>query len=316
MAALYIETPATAQPVTLDEAKTFLRVSITDDDVLIQTLIECATEAAESFTNRSFCTKGFRMSLDSFPYFVDTVMSQNAYPPSYYSLPRYSTTLWNYSQMIKLFRPRLQAIQRISYLSANDSQWHDLVQAPPLWYPGTVVSVNDLRMDNNANVQKCTQAGTTDSNPPVWNKTLNGTTTEANPDPEGEGTGPVIWTNQGPLNAAISGGNSQFGLFITDTDSEPARIFPGPPGFFWPPVLYVPNAVQIHYTAGYADDGSVTGNGPGQMPGRVKIAILQTVAHWYENREPVVPGSVNELPQHCQMLLWSLRVMDMQPTRG
>lgn len=315
MAALVIEIAATAQPVTLDEAKVFLRVSLTDDDLLITTLIEAATESAELFTNRSFCIKGFRQSLDSFPYFIDTVMSQNAFPPSYYSLPRYSTTLWNYSQMIKLFRPKLISVNRITYLSSDDSQWHDMVPAPALWYPGTVYAVNTLVMDNNVNVQKCTTPGTSNSNPPVWNKTLGGTTTEVQPDPESEGSG-VVWTNQGPLNAAISGGNSQFGMYMTDPDSEPGRIFPGPPGFFWPPVLYVPNAVQIHFMAGYATDGSVVGNGPGQMPGRVKMAILQTVAHWYENREPVQPGTMNELPEHCKSILWGLRVLDMQPTRG
>lgn len=315
MAALQIETPAAAQPVTLTEAKNFLRVTITDDDLFITTLIEAATESAEIFTNRSFCIKGFRQSLDSFPYFTDTVMSQMAYPPSYYSLPRYSTTLWNYSQMIKLFRPKLQKILRITYLSSADSQFHDLVPAPPIWYPGATIAIDDRRMDNNTNIQQATNVGTTDANPPVWNKTLGGFTTEANPDPEGEGTG-IIWENMGPLNPAISGGNSQFGYFIVDADSEPARLFPGPPGNFWPPVLYVPNAVQIHFTAGWAVDGSVTGNGPGQMPGRVKMAILQTVSHWYENREPVVPGSANELPDHCKALLWSLRVLDMQPTRG
>lgn len=315
MAALVIERAATAAPVTLDEAKNFCRVSLTDDDLLFTTLIEAATEAAELFTNRSFCIKGFRQSLDSFPYFVDTVMSQMAYPPSYYSLPRYSTTLWNYSQMIKLFRPKLVSVDRLSYLSAGDSQWHDMVAAPPLWYPGTPYTVGMKVMDNNVNVQRCTTAATSDANPPVWNKTLGGTTTEVQPDPESEGTG-VVWTNDGPLNPAVSGGNSQFGLYITDADSEPARIFPGPPGFFWPPVLYVPNSVQIHFTAGFAVDGSQVGNGPGQMPGRVKTAILQTVAHWYENREPVQPGSMNELPEHCKMLLWGLRVLDMQPTRG
>ena len=314
MAALQIEIAASAQPVTLTEAKTFLRVSITDDDLLISTLIEAATEAAELFTNRSFCIKGFRQSLDSFPYYTDTVMSQMAYPPSYYSAPRYSTTLWNYSQMIKLLRPKLVGVQRISYMSSADSQWHDLVQAPPLWYPGTVYAANALVLDNNANIQKCTTPGTSDANPPAWNKTLAGTTTEANPDPEGEGTG-VVWTNEGPLAPSIAGG-SQFGYYITDPDSEPGRIFPGPAGALWPPVLYVPNAVQIHFTAGFATDGSVVGNGPGQMPGRVKVAILQTVSHWYENREPVVPGSVNELPEHCKSLLWGLRVLDMQPTRG
>jgi hypothetical protein len=318
MASLQIEKPATAMPVTLTEAKNFLRVDINDDDLLITAMLQAATEACENFTNRSFCIKGFRQSLDSFPYFTDTTMSQAAYPPSYYALPRYSTTLWNYSQMIKLFRPPLVSVDRISYLSSSDQQWHDLVPSPPLWYPARVYALNALVMDNNANVQKCVFAGTSDSNPPKnWNKAINGVTVETSPDTGGEGSGPVQWQNQGPFAATTPDTTQgQFGAYIIDLDSEPARIFPGPPGFFWPPVLYVPNSVQIHFTAGFSVDGTQIGDGIGQMPACIKIAILQCVANWYENREASMLGSFGELPFHCQMLLWSKKVIDYQPTRG
>jgi hypothetical protein len=174
VAALVIEKNPTNEPVTLKQAKAFLRVEIDDDDELIGILIKAAREVCESYTNRSFCFKGYRQSLDAFPYFVDSAISQQAYPPSYYGLPRYSTTLWNYSQMIKLFAPPLVTVDRISYLSASDSQWHDLVPCPGLWYPGTAHIITDQVMDNNGNVQQCTQPGTTDANPPTWNKTLTG----------------------------------------------------------------------------------------------------------------------------------------------
>ena len=319
MASLIIEKPATAYPVTLDEAKNFLRVDITDDDSLITTLIDAATAACEAFTRRSFCYKGFRQSLDSFPYFVDTVMSQMAYPPSYYALPRYSTTLWNYSQMIKLFRPKLKSVERISYLASADQQWHDMTPIPGLWYPGTDYVLNDEVMDNNGNVQKCTVAGTSQSDPPKWNNELGGTTVETTDSPD-ESNGPT-WENNGPafLTGQTGGPSSteaQFGNYIVDVDSEPGRIFPGPPGALWPPVLYVPNSVQIHFTAGFAADGSVVGEGPGQMPARVKTGILQCIANWYENREAAMLGNFTELPNHVKMILWSLRVEDMQPTRG
>src|SRR5574337_601095 len=136
MASLTVETPPAAEPVTLAQAKSFLRVEINTDDDLITSLIVAAREACETFTDRSFCIKGYRQSLDSFPYFTDTMLSQMAYPPSYYSLPRYSTTLWNYSQMIKLFRPPLVAVDRITYVSSKDRQYHDLVPQPLPWYPG------------------------------------------------------------------------------------------------------------------------------------------------------------------------------------
>jgi hypothetical protein len=310
MASLQIEIPATGMPVSLAEAKNFLRVDTTDDDALITILIQAATNAAETFTARSLCTKGYIQCLDSFPYFTDTVMSQMAFPPSYYALPRYSTTLWNYSQMIKLFAPPLIAVQRITFLCATDQQWHDLVPIPPLWYPGTAYTIGMQVMDNNANVQQCTHAGASDANPPTWNTTLGGFTTEQNPDPSGEGSGGVVWQNKGPspvVNAQTTQG--QFGAFMVDNQSEPARIFPGPPGNFWPQVLYVPNAVQIHFTAGYSADETL-------VPGDIKAAILQSVAAWYEHREAIQPGRFDTLPWQAQMLLYSKRVFDFQPTRG
>ena len=101
--------PPEAEVVSLPAMKNFLRVSpnVTTDDDLIQGLIVAASEYVETYTGKSLAKKGYLQVLDSFPYFTDTVMSQMAYPPSYYALPRYSTTLWNYSQMIKLFYPPL-----------------------------------------------------------------------------------------------------------------------------------------------------------------------------------------------------------------
>lgn len=321
MASFRIERAASAQPVTLTEAKNFLRVSIDDDDALINVLIDAATAACETFTNRSFCRKGYLQTLDSFPYYVDNIMSQQAYPPSYYSQPMYSTTLWNYSQMIKLFAPPLVSVDRISFLSSADSQWHDLTPIPSLWYPAKVYVLNDKVMDNNGNVQKCSVAGTSQSDPPnPWNTELGGTTVETTDSPD-EADGPT-WTNMGPafltggLNQPSTSASGQFGSYILDTQGEPGRIFPGPPGNNWPPVLYVPDAVQIHLTAGYAVDGSDVGVGPGQMPGQVKIAILQCLANWYENREAAMMGQWGELPNHCKMLLWSIKVQDYAPTRG
>ena len=119
MASLTIEKQPTYEPVTVAEAMSFARETDTNNIPLFTILIKAAREACEAFTGRSFCFKGYRQGLDSFPYYVDTVMSQMAYPPSYYSLPRYSTTLWNYSQMIKLFRPPLVSVQRMELLGSR-----------------------------------------------------------------------------------------------------------------------------------------------------------------------------------------------------
>jgi uncharacterized phiE125 gp8 family phage protein len=229
VSALVVVQQPTTYPVDLATAKNFLRVTTSNDDVLIQTLVQAATAVVEAFTGRSIATKTYRQSLDSFPYYTDSMVSQMAYPPSYYSLPRYSTTLWNYSQMIKLFAPPLLSIEEIAYL---DSQTGERQVLDPSKY-------------------------------------------------------------------------------IVDSDSEPARLFPGPAGAIWPSVLYVPNAVQITFVAGYDTDPSTSG-----VPSAIVLAILMLVANYYENREAAQPGSFSEIPNHIQNLLYAHRVLDMQPTRG
>jgi hypothetical protein len=297
MAAIQIEIPPVAEPVTLIQAKSHLRVTIPDDDALICAYIQAAREGVEAFLARSLVNKGYRQSLDSFPYFTDTMMSQMAYPPSYYSLPRYSTTLWNYSQMIKLFYSPLQQVSRISYHASDGGGWQHLYPAQENWQALTIYDLGDQIEDSNGNLQTVTaitqesesgpaQSGATQ---PTWATEPDATT----PD------GGLVWTNGGPAPP---------GTFVVDRDSEPPRIFPLP-GQYWPSVLYVPNAVRIHYTSGYGPDGT-------NVPGLAKVGILQTVGGWYENRESVSPADLKEVPGNVQDLLWGLRVLDYAPTRG
>lgn len=110
-----------SEPVTLAYAKTYLRLDAgwTLDDTLITNLIQAAREHAEKITGRTLAQRTFRMVLDSMPYYTDTIQSQLAYPPSYYSLPRYSSTLWNYAQMIKLPFPPAISVQQMRYIDAS-----------------------------------------------------------------------------------------------------------------------------------------------------------------------------------------------------
>lgn len=59
--------PAEAFPVTLAEARRFARVDGTEDDSLLETLIESATEFARSMTGRQFVAAGFKLTLRAFP---------------------------------------------------------------------------------------------------------------------------------------------------------------------------------------------------------------------------------------------------------
>lgn len=231
-----------AEPVSVADAKTFLRLpsGFTAEDGFLAGSIQAAREMAEILTNRALAKRQFVMVLDSHPYYTDTIQSQLAYPPSYYSLPRFSTTLWNYSQMIKLpFAP--------------------------------VISVQSMK--------------------------------SVAPD------GSIIVMNQDVD-------------FVLDRISEPARIFPLP-GQYWPPDLYVANALQITFTAGYDFDPTAvdthTSTGSNQQPSSaivsgvpqlIRLGILNLVAYWFQNR------GVSDIPPAIERLFLSQAVVDFALTRG
>lgn len=57
------------------------------------------------------------------------------------------------------------------------------------------------------------------------------------------------------------------------------------------------NAVTITFDAGYGTAGS-------DVPRETRLAIMMLVAHWFENREPVVVGmTVTTFPMHVQTLM-------------
>lgn len=58
---------AAAEPLSLDEAKAWLRVTDTSEDDLITTLIGAARQMAEKRTNRAFITQTWELVLDGFP---------------------------------------------------------------------------------------------------------------------------------------------------------------------------------------------------------------------------------------------------------
>ena len=61
-----VTAPAT-DPVTLDEAKDWLRVDGTDQDALITALITAVTQWAEGFTHRAFVKRDSQNQFDVFP---------------------------------------------------------------------------------------------------------------------------------------------------------------------------------------------------------------------------------------------------------
>lgn len=98
-------TAPAAEPVTLTEAKSHLRVDIADDDTLIGGLITGAREHVESMTRRQLMPATWRLSLDAFP-------STYARRGAWYRPTAEGTD-------IILPRPSLTAITHIKYTDTN-----------------------------------------------------------------------------------------------------------------------------------------------------------------------------------------------------
>jgi uncharacterized phiE125 gp8 family phage protein len=76
--------------------------------------------------------------------------------------------------------------------------------------------------------------------------------------------------------------------YVLDAKSEPGRVVPAF-GTSWPAAQCMVNAVEVRYTAGYADAGSV--------PSSIKDWILIRINTLYEFREQMIAGlSVAETP--------------------
>lgn len=69
----------------------------------------------------------------------------------------------------------------------------------------------------------------------------------------------------------------------------------------WPDTHVQANSVEVLFVAGYGDAGS-------DVPHGIRVAMLQMIAHWYENRETVtLAGTPRTVPFAAEALLWSHR---------
>lgn len=89
--------PAT-EPITTAEAKLFLRVDVTTDDSLIDSLVTAARQQIEEEIHRSLITQTWTLRMDSWP----------DYPA-------------HYDRGIPLFRPPVQSVTSIQYVDTSGS---------------------------------------------------------------------------------------------------------------------------------------------------------------------------------------------------
>jgi uncharacterized phiE125 gp8 family phage protein len=86
------------EPITLAEAKAFLRVDASEDDAIISGFIAAARRKVEVETGHQLCEAGFEMYLDGFP-----------------------------SGVVRIPKPPMMTVDKISYLSSG--AWVELAEA-------------------------------------------------------------------------------------------------------------------------------------------------------------------------------------------
>ena len=65
---LTLSTAPSTEPISTTEAKSHLRVDVSDDDTLIGTIVTSARRACEAHTNRALITQTWTMFMDFFPF--------------------------------------------------------------------------------------------------------------------------------------------------------------------------------------------------------------------------------------------------------
>lgn len=92
-------------------------------------------------------------------------------------------------------------------------------------------------------------------------------------------------------------------LYTVDTDHLPGRVALAY-NQSWPSARVQPNSIEVIFTAGYGDAEDV--------PLCAKQAIRYLVAHQYENREPVIVGSISEmLDMTINAMIDPIRLMEV-----
>ncbi|SIO60154.1 phage conserved hypothetical protein, phiE125 gp8 family [Singulisphaera sp. GP187] len=117
---LTLVTPPAEEPVSLVEAKLYLRIDIDEEDALVSSLVTAARVYCENYLRQALVTQTWRLDLDSFPsaggYYNRAIRE---IWPSMGSLPSglgfYPGMVPNSTGVIDIPRPPLQSITSVQY---------------------------------------------------------------------------------------------------------------------------------------------------------------------------------------------------------
>lgn len=110
---LQLVTAPAAEPLSVADAKTHLRVIATDDDAYIGALITVARRACEEHLRRALISQVWRLSLDSFPGPGFKPAFEDPWLNSQFGPVRTPNRRWYYP--IPLPRPRLISVTSVTY---------------------------------------------------------------------------------------------------------------------------------------------------------------------------------------------------------
>jgi len=111
---LKLITEPAAEPITLAEAKSHLRITEADEDALIETWIKAAREYCEGYQNRAYITQTWELALDRFP-------GEGLRP---YSLSQILITdsVGTSERIIRVPLPPLQSVTSIKYYDTEGTE--------------------------------------------------------------------------------------------------------------------------------------------------------------------------------------------------
>jgi hypothetical protein len=299
MPGLKVEIAPVAEPVDLDMLKNHMHVDVTTDDEIIGVYLQSVRTKVEGFLGRSLITKGYVQSFDHFP----RAHGHNEHGSDGRGNQSFYRGHHRHHLEIKLGRSPLVAVSRVEYLDPNGVLQTMLPRIDMPWDGGVEFLLGQKIIDLNGNIQEVTEVSDADED----GSSQSGDTVPTWPTSSGDTVddGGLTWTCRGP---------APVGDFIVDCRSEPGRIYPNinTNNYFWPYTQRVPNAVRVHFTAGYGDD-------PASIPGIFRTAIMIYVKGLYDFRDPFLtsPGAKpQEMPSHLRDMLWEDRILDFNPTEG